>query len=62
MFISYEDKKRIKQDLIYLNDIIVKLDYRLGLLEANAEKYGYRKLDGKPKRNVGRPRKQEVAK
>ena len=58
MFISYEDKKRIKQDLIYLNDIIVKLDYRLGLLEANAEKNGYRKSDGKPKRLPGRPRKE----
>ena len=61
MFISYEDKKQIKNNIQELFAEIVRLESRLVRLEANAEKNGYRKSDGKPKRLPGRPRK-EVAK
>ena len=58
MFISYEEKKRIKSDLTEIFDQLVRLESRLVRLEANAEKNGYRKSDGKPKRLPGRPRKE----
>ena len=61
MFISYEQKKQIRQDLTELFDQLVRLEARLVRLEADAEKHGYRKTDGKPKKLPGRPRK-EVAK
>ena len=62
MFISYEDKKKIKDNIVELFDEIVRLEKRLAKLEADAEKHGYRKTDGRPKRNAGRPRKQEASK
>ena len=58
MFISYEDKKKIKDNIVELFDEVVRLEKRLAKLEADAQKYGYRKEDGIPKRNVGRPRKE----
>ena len=58
MFISYEDKKRIKSDLTEIFDQLVRFEARLVRLEANAEKNGYRKADGIPKRKAGRPRKE----
>ena len=48
MFISYEEKKKIKQDLVDIFDKIIRLEHRLVNLETNAMKNGYRKADGKP--------------
>lgn len=61
MFISYEEKKKIKQDLVDIFDKIIRLEHRLVNLETDAMKNGYRMIDGKPKKLPGRPRK-EVAK
>ena len=62
MFISFDEKQKIKANVQELFAEIIKLERRLIRLETDAEKYGYRKTDGRPKRNVGRPRKQEASK
>ena len=62
MFISFQEKKKINLSLDEIFDQLIRFESRLVRLEANAEKHGYRKSDGRPKRNAGRPRKQEASK
>ena len=62
MFISFDEKKKLKDNISELFSEIVRLERRIAKLEADAEKHGYRKTDGRPKRSIGRPRKQEASK
>jgi hypothetical protein len=62
MFISFDEKKRIKDNISELFAENVRLERRIAKMESDAEKHGYRKTDGRPKRKTGRPRKQEVTK
>ena len=62
MFISFQEKKKINLSLDEIFDQLIRFESRLVRLESNAEKHGYRKTDGRPKRTAGRPRKQEASK
>ena len=58
MFFTSKFKMDVAQTFREQDEVIRKLSLRVSDLEANAKKYGYRKEDGRPKRNVGRPRKE----